>query len=136
MSHAERDRQAIDDLHRRDMKAAVAGDLDALRDLIDDEAVMLPPGEKLQWGAAEIDAAFAKMKKAPRTHEVLEYQLEFEEVQILGDIAVEWGTIRGTAREIATGQTAQSSYHVMRVLKRQSDGGWKVYRSIWVPAGG
>jgi ketosteroid isomerase-like protein len=51
-------------------------------------------------------------------------------------MAVEWGAIHGTTREIATGQTARSSYHVMRVLRRQSDGGWKVYRSIWAPADG
>lgn len=135
MSDIKRDHRAIDELHRRDMQAAVAGDFDALRSLIDDEAVMLPPGGKLQRGAAELDASFAKMRSAPRTHEVLEYNLEFEEVQVFGDLAVEWGSIQGTTKEIATGQTTQSRYHVMRMLRRQSNGDWKVYRSIWAPAG-
>lgn len=136
MTGTDRDRKAIDELHRRDMRAAEAGDFETLRALIDDEAVMLPPGGRTQRGAAQIDASFAKMKEAPRTHEVVEYKFEFEEVEVLGDVAVEWGAIHGITREIAAGQTTKSSYHVMRVLRRQTDGSWKVYRSIWAPAGG
>jgi ketosteroid isomerase-like protein len=30
----------------------------------------------------------------------------------------------------------QSEYHVMRVLRRQSNGSWKIYRSIWAPGAG
>ena len=127
-------RFAIDELHRRDMAASRAGDFDALRALVDDEAVMLPPGEKPQR-PDQLDAVFARMKQAPRTHEVLEYVLEFEEVRVFGDLAVEWGTIRGTTRELATGKASQSVYHVMRMLRKQSHGAWKVFRSIWAPAG-
>ena len=129
------DRRAIDDLHRRDMQAATAGDFAVLRSLVDDDAVIMPPGGKVQRGATELNASFEKMKNAPRTHEVLEYRLEFEEIHVLGDLAVEWGVIRGAMKEIATGQTSASVYHVMRILKRQTNGGWKVYRSIWAPAG-
>ena len=136
MADPDRERRAIDELHRRDTAASVAGDFDALRALIDDEAVMLPPGGKPQRGAAALDASFAKMKQAPRTHAVLEYRFDFEEIQVLGDVAVEWGAIHGTTKEISTGQISRSSYHVMRMLRRQSDGSWKVYRSIWAPAGG
>jgi uncharacterized protein (TIGR02246 family) len=129
------DLAALEALHRRDMAAAKAGDFAALRSIIDDDAVMMAPGGKVQRGRAELDAAFAAMSKAPRTHEVLEYVLDFDEVTIAGDLAFEWGCIRGSMKELATGKVTRSEYHVMRVLRRQADGAWKVYRSIWAPRG-
>lgn len=129
-------RKAIERLHRRDMRASAAGDFAALRALVDDNAVMLPPGGAPQRGAKDFDATFERMNSSPRTHEVIEYRLEFEEVKVFGNYAVEWGAIRGATREIATGRVNQSEYHVMRVLRRQSNGSWKIYRSIWAPGAG
>jgi len=129
-------RKAIERLHRRDMQASAAGDFAALRALIDSDAVMLPPGGAIQRGAKDFDAAFERMNLGPKTHEVLEYRLDFEEVKIFGNYAVEWGAIRGATREISTGRVIQAEYHVMRVLRRRRNGSWKVYRSIWAPSGG
>jgi ketosteroid isomerase-like protein len=129
-------RKAIERLHRRDMRASAAGDFAALRALVDDNAVMLPPGGAPQRGAKDFDAAFERLNSSPRTHEVIEYRLEFEEVKIFGNYAVEWGAIRGATREIASGRVNQSEYHVMRVLRRQPNGSWKIWRSIWAPAAG
>ena len=129
-------RKAIERLHRRDMRASAAGDYAALRALVDDNAVMYPPGGAPQRGAKDVDAAFERMSTTPRTHEVLEYRLDFEEVKIFGNYAVEWGAIHGATRDLSTGRVVQSEYHIMRVLRRQANGGWKVYRSIWTPSGG
>jgi uncharacterized protein (TIGR02246 family) len=129
-------RKAIERLHRRDMRASAAGDFAALRALVDDNAVMLPPGGAPQRGAKDFDTAFERMSNSPQTHEVIEYRLEFEEVKIFGNYAVEWGAIRGATREIASGRVNQSEYHVMRVLRRQPNGSWKIWRSIWAPAAG
>ncbi len=126
-------RKAIERLHRRDMQASAAGDYETLRSLVDDEAMMFPPGGAVQRGAKDFDAAFLRMNGAPKTHQVIEYRLEFEEVKIFGNFAVEWGAIRGATRDIATGRVIHSEYHVMRVLRRQRNGVWKVYRSIWAP---
>jgi uncharacterized protein (TIGR02246 family) len=126
---------AIQRLHRRDMRASADGDFRALRALVDDDAVMFPPGGPPQRGAKEFDAAFERMAAAPRTHEVVHYRLEFEDVKVFGNYAVEWGAIRGATREISSGRIIESEYHVMRVLRRQRNGSWKVYRSIWAPRG-
>ena len=115
------------------MRASAAGDFAALRALVDDDAVMFPPGGAVQRGAKEFDATFERMSGAPKTREVIDYRLEIEEVKIFGNYAVECGAIRGAMREIATGRIIQSEYHVMRVLRRQRNGAWKVYRSIWAP---
>ncbi len=125
--------KAIERLHRRDMRASAAGDFKALRALVDDEAVMFPPGGPVQRGAKEFDIAFERMAGAPKTHEVVNYRLDFEEVKVFGNYAVEWGAIRGATREISSGRIVESEYHVMRVLRRQKNGSWKVYRSIWAP---
>jgi ketosteroid isomerase-like protein len=129
-------RRAIERLHRRDMRASKAGDFETLRSLVDDEAVMFPPGAAAQRGAKDFDAAFARMCSSPKTQEVLEYRMEFEEVKIFGNFAIEWGAIRGATRDLATGRISRSEYHLMRVLRRQPNGRWKVYRSIWAPSGG
>jgi ketosteroid isomerase-like protein len=129
-------RKAIERLHRRDMRASAAGDFAALRALVDDNAVMLPPGGAPPGGAKDFDAGFERVCNTPQTPEVIEYRLEFEEVKIFGNYAVEWGAIRGATREIASGRVNQSEYHVMRVLRRQPNGSWKIWRSIWAPAAG
>jgi uncharacterized protein (TIGR02246 family) len=128
------DLAAIEELHRRDAAAARRGDFAALRGVVDDDAVMLAPGSKVQRGRSELDAAFDSMARAPRSHEVLEYELEFQEVKVLGDYAWEWGSITGSMRELATGDISRSAFHVMRILRRQADGSWRVYRSIWTRA--
>lgn len=128
-------RKAIERLHRRDMKASASGDFHALRALVDDDAVMLPPGSAPRRGAKDFDAMYERMNASPRTHQVVDYRLDFEEVMVFGRYAVEWGAIRGATREISTGRVIQSEYHVMRVLRRQRNGSWKVWRSVWTPSG-
>jgi len=130
----EEDLAGIEELHQRDMAAARRGDFAALRGMVDDDAVILAPDSWAQRGRAELDAAFGAMARAPRTHDVLDYELRFQEVKVLGDYAYEWGSIQGTMREIATGDVTRSAFHVMRILRRQDDGGWRVYRSIWTRA--
>lgn len=125
------DLRAIEELHRADMAASKAGDFATLRTLMSDDAVMLPPGGRPVRGRAEIDASMARAEEAMRGVEVLEYVLDFEEVQIVGDYAFEWGWIRGSMRAREGGEAVASTYKVMRVLRRRPDGRWKVHRSIW-----
>jgi hypothetical protein len=55
-----------------------------------------PPGPVR--GKAELDANFGDMRDAMDQIEVLAYVLDFEEVEIAGDYAFEWGEIRGSVR--------------------------------------
>jgi uncharacterized protein (TIGR02246 family) len=122
---------AIERLHLADMAASKAGDFRALRALMSDDAVVMPPGGRATRGREALDASFARMEGSMATVEVLEYVLDFEEVKVLGDYAFEWGTIRGAMRPRGGGEIERSSYHVMRILQRQRDGEWKVHRTIW-----
>ena len=124
------ERAAIDALHKRDEEASQRGDFDVLRTLMHDEAVVLAPGGLPIRGRAAIDASFAKAGQAARSSEVVEYHFEFEEVEIIGDRAIEWGAIEGVSK-MPDGSLVKSAYNVLRVLRKDASGEWKVYRTIW-----
>ena len=125
------DLRAIEELHRRDMRASREGDFATLRSLMSDDAVVMPPGGRVTRGGAALDASFARMAEGMRQVEVLAYELDFEEVEVVGDYAFEWGAIRGAMRALPDGPVERSSYKVMRVLRREPGGAWKVHRTIW-----
>ncbi len=129
----EKDLAAIEELHRRDMAASKAGDFETLRSIITDDAVMMPPGVHPTRGREAIERGLSRMAEAMSGVEVLEYVLDFEEVVVCGDYAFEWGHIRGAmrARDASEAEVERSTYKVMRILRRQPDGAWKVHRSIW-----
>ena len=55
---------------------------------------------------------------------------DFEEIKVAGDYAFEWGTYRWTSRPRAGGDPVSSSGKLLRILQRDSDGSWKMYRTI------
>jgi ketosteroid isomerase-like protein len=126
------DLRAIEDLHRRDIAANKAFDVEALAALWTDDVVNMPPATPPIVGKkANRDLLLAAEAQAKQL-DILEYDQEWSEVQIVGDYAYEWGVFRSTIKlKTATGDPVKSEFRVMRVLKRQADGGWKVHRSIW-----
>jgi uncharacterized protein (TIGR02246 family) len=125
------DLERIDALHRADVEASRRGDYRALRSLMSDDAVVLPPGGRILRGREALDRSFAHMSQAAPAAEVLEYRFEWHEVRVCGDYAFEWGYIVGRERSLSTGEETSERHHVMRVLQRQPDGDWKVHRTIW-----
>ena len=123
------DLKAIELLHQRDMDASKAQDFYSLRDLWTSDCVIIPPQGPIQRGIDSLDPEERARKTAYSNIEVLEYIEEFEEVEILGEYAFEWGTIRGKMR-VNGGEVLNPVYRVMRILKKV-DGEWKVHRSIW-----
>ena len=119
---------AIEALRRRDEKAAMAQDSDALAALWSKDGVMLAPGGPRLRGRELFDALAARTPDAGT--EILDYRFDFEEVVVSGDYAFEWGTVRGRSRDRATGEVTDSAYQLMRVLTRE-DGEWTVHRAIW-----
>lgn len=128
--HTEEDFIQIEELHRRDVEASQTGDFQTLRSLLTDDAVMMPPNENWIRGAEELKEDYQHMEEAMDEVEILDYQLEFEEVKILGDYAFEWGTIHGATR-IKDEGIERASYKVMRILRKDERGIWKVHRAIW-----
>jgi uncharacterized protein (TIGR02246 family) len=125
------DLERIEELHHADMRASKARDYKALRALMSDDAVVLPPGGQLIRGREALDKSFAAMVGAAITSDVQEYRFEWQEVRVCGEFAYEWGYIVGSERDRSSGKVTSATYQVMRILERQSDGAWKVHRTIW-----
>ena len=104
--------------------------MDALAALCTEDCVMLAPGRAPVRGREEVRRLNAEARRAGNGTEVLDYRERFEETILLGDFAVEWGVIEGSERTPG-GEPLRQRFHVMRILRRQSDGSWLVHRSIF-----
>ncbi len=130
-SQEQQDREEIQKLHDRDIQASMALDVDQLSSLWDDEVVVIPPGGRPIQGRAAVRAWMEKNAEAMRNVEILGYNEDWDEVRIFGEYAYERGTIRERHRPYAGGEEQESMSNVMRILKREADGSWRVYRTIW-----
>jgi ketosteroid isomerase-like protein len=123
------DLRAIEALNQQDVTAALANDIDTIVTQWTDDFVVLSAGPIIRGRAAH--AAIAEQSR-PHLHtiEPLEYVVEFEEIQICGDYAFEWGTYRSRMRPRAGGDDISSRGKLMRILQRQPDGSWKMHRTM------
>jgi metallo-beta-lactamase class B len=123
------DRSKVAELHRVDTAATRDGDLDVLMDLLDDEIVSLMPGSEISGK----DAARKLMEQyaaAGKDFETVEYVQDWKDVRIEGSYAFEWGVFRSKVRKKSDGTVIESANRVLRILKRQPDGFWKVFRTM------
>lgn len=125
------DLKAIEELHRRDIAATKVYDIEALASLMTDDIVSLPPGQPPLVGKAANLAMLEAGREESVKYEVVEYEQLWKEVQVEGDYAFEWGVFKGAVRPKAGGDVIRQDYNVVRVLKRQPDGSWKVHRTTW-----
>ncbi len=125
------DLRAIDELHRKDQAATKAYDVAALTALWTDDVIAFPPnGQPIVGKKANTDNLNAGLEQS-KLMDILDYNQKWEEVTIAGDYAYEWGTFYSMVALRSTAQTTKAEFKVMRVLKRQPDGNWKVHRSMW-----
>jgi len=125
------DSGAIERLHEQDVAAAKAGDIATLATLWTDDAVALPPGEQPVIGIAAIREWLKKGQDSGGRFEITEYRIDFQETRVLGDETIEWGRTRVSMRPIGGQGSMTISGNILRVLRRQPDGTWKVARAIW-----
>jgi uncharacterized protein (TIGR02246 family) len=122
----ENDLRAIEAINQRDMQFALAGDKAMMMSQWADDIVLLPPAGPIMRGRAVIEEAFRGIED-PR---ILSSVLDMQEVKVVGDFAFQWGTYDYTARPSAGGEVVRVSGKIMRILQRQPDGSWKIYRGI------
>ena len=128
---ADADSIAIAELHAKDMKAVAAGDTTTLMSLWSDDIVSLAPRGPIRRGR-ELNAALLRENmRASLDAEPIDYKLRFDETVIRGDLAVEWGSYSAKVRMRSSGATAESRGKLMRMLRRQPYGSWKVWRTIY-----
>lgn len=131
MVRHKKDIEKIEELRKKEVEATLKGDYDALKKLFDVDAIIIPPGGPIQNGKPDIIKEYDNMKHAYRDVEVSEYEPKFEELEIIGDFAFEWGNLSGKSKMKTDNTIYASRYHLMRILRKQKDGSWRIYRSIW-----
>ena len=121
----------IEQLHQTDMKAAKEGDIATLSSLMSDDFTLIALNAEPIIGKEANVKILDQQLKLQENYKVIEYIHDFKEVKIIDDWAYEWGTYRGTTVPIAGGEPIKESGKLMRILKKQSDGSWKITRAIW-----
>jgi len=125
VSSVENDLRAIEAINQQDVQFALAGDRDRMMSQWTDDFVLLPPAGPILRGRKVIAEAFGG-----HSPEILEYVLDIQEVKVLGDHAYQWGTYSYSLRPREGAETIRTSGKLMRILQRQADGSWKMYRGI------
>ena len=125
------DLEAIKTLHQRDMEASRKWDVDTLVSLWADDIVTLSQGEPPMIGKEANRAAMLRLRDDSRDVQIADYILSFNEVKIVGDWAFEWGTYSGTVRPVRGGEAIRTTGNVIRVLKKDADGSWKIARAMY-----
>jgi ketosteroid isomerase-like protein len=123
------DRAKIGELRRIDAAATKDGDTDVLMDLLDDEIVALMPGSNPVTGKAGVRKLMEQYAAASAQFQTVSYVQDWRDLRIEGGYAFEWGIFTSVVRNRENGKTTESTNKVMRVLKRQPDGFWKVFRT-------
>ena len=123
------DIEAIETIHRRDIAATKAGDIDALKSLMDQQCIVFPPDCEPISGQAYLDQVWPSADN--ETHaDILELEQDWQELIVFGDLAYEQGLVRFAMRG-ENGEVVRKTQRLARILRRQQNGAWLVYRAFW-----
>ena len=123
------DLDLIEELDRLDIEASKGQDSAALLSLWAEDGVALPPGGDPIIGRESLRAWL--QDSAEPHYRITEYVHDFEERKILGEWAFEWGSYTSAAEPLGEGEAIWATGKLLRILRRQTDGTWKVSRAIW-----
>jgi ketosteroid isomerase-like protein len=122
--------EEIEDLHRRDVAATKAEDFEALKSLMDEECLVFPPDGEPESGKNYLDGIRALADGSESHSMILELTQDWEEIIVLGDFAYEQGVVRYSV-SMEDGSSFRETQRLMRILRRQRDGVWRVFRAMW-----
>ena len=124
---ARADTGGIDTLREQFMNLFKAGDATALARLYTENAVLMPPGEPAVTGRKAIELKL--QTTFDRFTAVL--SATFDEIEIAGDWAFERGSYTLTLTPKVEGEPLQEVGKYLLILRRNSNGSWKLARDIW-----
>ena len=83
--------EALRELHEKDIQASKTRDFDTLLSLWTEDGVLLEPGKKPLIGIDAIKAYMDKQREVSKAYAITKYEHRWEEINIIGDWAFEWG---------------------------------------------
>jgi uncharacterized protein (TIGR02246 family) len=125
------DLQAIQELHEKDKAASLQGDIGTLLSLFTEDGIVIPAEGEIIRGKEGLKKMLEKNFKDLKEYTLIDYNHDFKEIKIIGEYAYEWGIYSGTYTPKKNGNNISGSGKLMRILKRQKNGSWKISRSIW-----
>ena len=125
------DLEAIEELHKKDQMASLNGDIETLMSLFTEDGILIPPDREIVKGREELKRMLLENYEQYKDYQIVDYVHDFEEIKVIGDYAYEWGTYRGKYKSRRDDTEITGSGKLLRILKRQKDGSWKISRSIW-----
>ena len=131
LTHMSSTPAGIQKLHQQDIDATVSMDVAKLTDLYADDGVLIGQGDKPLVGKSAIQASLKQNFAANPTIKILKYVPEFTDLQVVGDVAYEWGYFEATHQLSADSPPASFRARFLRVMKLQPDGSWKFVRVMW-----
>ena len=95
---------------------------------VDDNVIMMPPGEAPVRGIAGLRTWYAGFLGMYQTSSL---KLDDKEVEVGDGWATETGSYEWGLKPVAGGAEVVDKGHYMQIWKRTPDGQWKFYREIW-----
>ena len=126
------DLDKIEELHKTDMKASLEQDFETLISLWTDDGVLILPNQEPVRGIEALRKMMEEQREESKAYSITEYVHDFKEVKVIGEWAFEWGIYRGTMVMKDGGEPVSETGKLMRILKKQPDGNWKVSRAIGI----
>lgn len=124
------DLAGIEELHRKDIAASKARDFKTLLSLWTEDGVLLLPGTKPIIGLDALKVYMDEQAKISQTYKIKKYEHKWEEIKVIGDWAFEWGFFKAEAEMMKDGEIIKEQGKLLRILRKQKDGIWKVARAI------
>lgn len=121
------DEQAIESVVERWMAATRAGDLNAVLNLMSDDAIFTVP-EQEPFGKEQFAEGFKAISKMK-----FQGKSEILEIEVFGDYAWTRNQIRMTM-EKPNGEAIEREARTLTIYKREADGAWRLFRDANLPA--
>lgn len=100
-------------------------------DLWAEDSVDLLPGMDPKVGKAEISKWLNGLTEQFKGTKVLQCDVDWQSIQIVGDVAYEWGINTQTVSIPNHAEPFKNKGKITLILRRQSDGAWKLALESW-----
>ncbi|MFB0555424.1 MAG: DUF4440 domain-containing protein [Phycisphaerae bacterium] len=112
-------------------QASINRDLETLLSLFTEDGIAIPPEGEIIEGKEALRNMLKQNFELMQDHIITEYNQDFKEIKVLGQYAYEWGIYNGKYKSKEDDKEITGGGKLMRILRLQVDGSWKVYRAIW-----
>ena len=110
------------------IKAAKAGDVDALVSLVSDDVVSMSPNDTTVYGISEYRAWWEEYFQYFR---FTAFNWPERDVVVNGDFATEHSTYMLAIVPASGGGRMRDDGRSLTIWKRQPDGSWKIWQTMW-----